>query len=46
MTGTTIAPAAPDHRPAFRPATFGDALRSERTKLRSLRPAFGRPSGR
>jgi ABC-2 type transport system permease protein len=40
MTEATIAPAAPDHRAAFRPATFGDALRSEWTKLRSLRSTF------
>ncbi|MGH3192584.1 MAG: ABC transporter permease [Streptosporangiaceae bacterium] len=40
MTDATIAPAAPDHRPAFRPATFGDALRSEWTKLRSVRSTF------
>jgi ABC-type transport system involved in multi-copper enzyme maturation permease subunit len=40
MTDATIAPAAPDHRPAFRAATFGDALRSEWTKLRSVRSTF------
>jgi ABC-2 type transport system permease protein len=40
MTGATIAPAGPDQRAAFRPATFGDALRSEWTKLRSLRSTF------
>ena len=40
MTGATIALAAPDHRAAFRAATFGDVLRSEWTKLRSLRSAF------
>jgi ABC-2 type transport system permease protein len=37
MTGATIAPAGPGHRAAFRPATFADALRSEWTKLRSVR---------
>jgi ABC-2 type transport system permease protein len=40
VTGATLAPAGPDHRAAFRPATFGDALRSEWTKLRSVRSAF------
>jgi len=40
VTGTTIAPAAPGHRTAVRPATFGDALRSEWTKLRSVRSTF------
>src|ERR1700761_902951 len=35
MTG-----AGPDQRAAFRPATFGDALRSEWTKLRSVRSTF------
>ena len=40
MTGATIARTGPDHRPAFRPATFGDALRSEWTKLRSVRSTF------
>ena len=40
MTGATIARTGPDHRAAFRPATFGDALRSEWTKLRSLRSTF------
>jgi tetrahydromethanopterin S-methyltransferase subunit D len=39
VTGATIAPAAPDHRAAFGAATFGDVLRSEWTKLRSVRPA-------
>ena len=29
VTGATTAFAAPDHRAAFRPATFGDVLRSE-----------------
>jgi ABC-2 type transport system permease protein len=37
---TAIAPAGPDHRAAFRPATFGDALRSEWAKLRSVRSTF------
>ena len=40
MTDATIAPAGPGQRAAFRPATFGDALRSEWTKLRSVRPTF------
>ena len=40
MTDTTIAPASPDQRAAFRAATFGDVLRSEWTKLRSLRSTF------
>jgi ABC-type transport system involved in multi-copper enzyme maturation permease subunit len=40
MTGTTIAPAGPDHRAAFRAATFGDVLCSEWTKLRSVRSTF------
>jgi ABC-2 type transport system permease protein len=40
MTGATIARTGPDHRAAFRAATFGDALRSEWTKLRSLRSTF------
>ena len=40
MTGATIAPAGPDHRAAFPAATFGDALRSEWTKLRSVRSTF------
>ena len=40
MTGATIAPAGPAHRTAFRPATFADALRSEWTKLRSVRSTF------
>jgi len=35
-----IAPAAPDHQAAFRAATFGDVLRSEWTKLRSVRSTF------
>jgi ABC-2 type transport system permease protein len=40
MTGAAIAPAGPDHRAAFRAATFGDVLRSEWTKLRSVRSTF------
>ncbi len=40
MTGATIPLTAPDHRPAFRAATFGDVLRSEWTKLRSVRSTF------
>ena len=40
MTDTTIARTGPDHRAAFRAATFGDVLRSEWTKLRSVRSTF------
>ena len=40
MTGATIARTGPDHRAAFRASTFGDALRSEWTKLRSVRSTF------
>jgi ABC-2 type transport system permease protein len=40
MTGATIAPAGPDQRAAFRAATFADVLRSEWTKLRSVRSTF------
>ena len=40
MTDTTIAPAGPDHRAAFRAATLGDVLGSEWTKLRSVRSTF------
>ena len=40
MTGATITPARPDHRAAFRAATLGDVLRSEWTKLRSVRSTF------
>jgi ABC-2 type transport system permease protein len=40
MTDATIAPAGPDQQAAFRAATFADALRSEWTKLRSLRSTF------
>jgi ABC-2 type transport system permease protein len=39
MTATTTRPVG-DDRPAFRPATFADALRSEWTKLRSVRSTF------
>jgi hypothetical protein len=37
VTGATIAPAGPDHQAAFRASTFADVLRSEWTKLRSVR---------
>jgi ABC-type transport system involved in multi-copper enzyme maturation permease subunit len=40
MTGAAITPAGPEHRAAFRAATFGDVLRSEWTKLRSVRSTF------
>jgi ABC-2 type transport system permease protein len=40
MTGATITRAGPDHRAALRAATFGDVLRSEWTKLRSVRSTF------
>jgi ABC-type transport system involved in multi-copper enzyme maturation permease subunit len=40
MTDATIARTRPDHRAAFRAATFGDVLRSEWTKLRSVRSTF------
>ena len=40
MTDATIARTGPDHRAAFRPATFADVLRSEWTKLRSVRSTF------
>jgi ABC-2 type transport system permease protein len=40
MTDATITTAVPDHRAAFRAATFGDVLRSEWTKLRSVRSTF------
>ncbi len=40
MTDAVIAIAGPDRRAAFRPATFGDVLRSEWTKLRSVRSTF------
>ena len=40
MTDAAIARTGPDQRAAFRPATFGDVLRSEWTKLRSVRSTF------
>jgi ABC-2 type transport system permease protein len=40
MTGTTITRTGPDQRAAYPAATFGDVLRSEWTKLRSLRSTF------
>jgi ABC-2 type transport system permease protein len=40
MTGAAIATAGPDHPAAFRAATFADAVRSEWTKLRSVRSTF------
>jgi ABC-2 type transport system permease protein len=40
MTDATTALTGPGHRAAFRAATFGDALRSEWTKLRSVRSTF------
>jgi ABC-2 type transport system permease protein len=40
MTDAAIARTGPDQRATFRPATFGDALRSEWTKLRSVRSTF------
>jgi ABC-2 type transport system permease protein len=40
VTGAAIASAGPDHRAAGRAATFGDVLRSEWTKLRSVRSTF------
>ena len=40
MTDATIARTGPDHRVAFRPATLADVLRSEWTKLRSVRSTF------
>jgi ABC-2 type transport system permease protein len=40
MTDAATTLAGPDHRAAFRPATFADVLRSERTKLRSVRSTF------
>ena len=40
MTSATIAGTGPDHRAAFRAATFGDVLRSEWVKLRSVRSTF------
>jgi len=40
MTDAAIAVAAPHHRAAFRAATFGDVLRSEWIKFRSVRSTF------
>ena len=40
MTGATIARTGPDHRAAYRASTFGDVLRSEWIKLRSVRSTF------
>jgi ABC-2 type transport system permease protein len=40
MTDAAIARTGPDQRAAFRAATFGDALRSEWVKLRSVRSTF------
>jgi hypothetical protein len=40
VTGATIARTGPDHRAAFRAATFADVLRSEWVKLRSVRSTF------
>ena len=40
MTDVTIALTGPDHRAAVRASTFGDVLRSEWTKLRSVRSTF------
>ena len=40
MTGATIARIGPDHRAAVRAATFGDVLRLEWIKFRSVRSTF------
>jgi ABC-2 type transport system permease protein len=40
MTDAAIALTGPDHRAAFRASTFADVLRSEWTKLRSVRSTF------
>ena len=40
MTGATLARTGPDHQAAFPVATFADVLRSEWTKLRSVRSTF------
>ena len=40
MTDAMIATAGPDRPAAFRASTFGDVLRSEWTKLRSVRSTF------
>jgi ABC-2 type transport system permease protein len=40
MTDATIARTGPEHRAAFRSATFADVLRSEWVKLRSVRSTY------
>ena len=40
MTGATFARTGPDRRAALRASTFGDVLRSEWTKFRSVRSTF------
>lgn len=40
MTGATIALTGPDRQAAYRASTFADVLRSEWTKLRSVRSTF------
>jgi ABC-2 type transport system permease protein len=40
VTAAAIARTGPDQRAAYRPSTFGDVLRSEWTKLRSVRSTF------
>jgi ABC-type transport system involved in multi-copper enzyme maturation permease subunit len=40
MTGATIVRTGPDHRAVYRASTFGDVLRSEWVKLRSVRSTF------
>ena len=40
MTDATITRTGPDDRAAFRASTFADVLRSEWTKLRSVRSTF------
>jgi ABC-type transport system involved in multi-copper enzyme maturation permease subunit len=40
MTDAATALTGPDHQTAFRPSTFADVLRSEWTKLRSVRSTF------
>jgi ABC-type transport system involved in multi-copper enzyme maturation permease subunit len=39
-TVATTSPAPPRSRPRFRPATFGDVVRSEWTKFRTVRSSF------
>jgi ABC-type transport system involved in multi-copper enzyme maturation permease subunit len=39
-TVTTTSPASSRARPSFRPATFGDVVRSEWTKFRTVRASF------